>query len=101
MRRTPIAAVAGGLAAALIGLAAPVAAAPTGPSNAQDTINQLRSEGYTVIVTQVGTAPLSEAQVVAVRKGPSHTKIDAGSPVIGSSHNYTTYEERTVYVDVK
>ncbi|MGE2721931.1 hypothetical protein [Mycolicibacterium celeriflavum] len=101
MRKSGIAAVASGLAAALIGLAAPVAAAPTGPQNAQDTINQLRSEGYTVIVTQVGTAPLGEAEVVAVRKGPTHTKIDAGTPVIGSSRNYTTHQERTVYVDVK
>nr|WP_090338616.1 hypothetical protein [Mycolicibacterium malmesburyense]CRL66576.1 hypothetical protein CPGR_00023 [Mycolicibacterium malmesburyense] len=101
MRKSGIAAVASGLAAALIGLAAPVAAAPTGPQNAQDTINQLRSEGYTVIVTQVGTSPLSEAEVVAVRKGPTHTKIDAGTPVIGSSRNYTTQQERTVYVDVK
>lgn len=101
MRKTALATVAGGLAAALIGLAVPVAAAPTGPRNAQDTINQLKSEGYTVVVTQVGGAPLSEAEVVAVRQGPSFTRIDAGVPVIGSSHNYTTHQDRIVYVDVK
>jgi len=38
-----------GLAAAILGLAAP-AAAPTGPGNAQDTINRLQADGYNVIV---------------------------------------------------
>ncbi|MFV9636011.1 hypothetical protein [Mycobacterium neumannii] len=101
MKKIGIAAVASGLAAGLIGLAAPVAAAPSGSQNAQDTINQLRSEGYRVVVTQVGTAPLSEAEVVAVREGPTFTRIDAGSPVIGSSDNYITHQDRLVYVDVK
>jgi len=38
----------GGLAAAIIGLAAPAAAAPTGPGNAQQTISELQAQGYTV-----------------------------------------------------
>lgn len=101
MKRTGLAAVAGGLAAALIGLAAPVAAAPTGPQNAEDTISQLRAEGYRVVITQIGTAPLSEAEVVAVRKGQSYPRMDAGTPVIGGNDNYATYRDRIVYVDVK
>jgi hypothetical protein len=90
-----------GLAAAVIGLAAPAAGAPTGPDNAQQTIGQLRSQGYTVIVNRIGNAPLDQATVVAVRPGPSHTRVEAGVPIIGSNDNFTTVKERTVYVDVK
>lgn len=100
MTRTGLA-VTGALAAAAIGLAAPVSAAPTEPQNAEDAIAQLKAEGYKVVVTQVGTAPLREAEVTAVRKGQSYSRIDAGAPVIGSTDNYATYQDRIVYVDVK
>jgi hypothetical protein len=91
----------GGLAAAIIGLAAPADAAPTGPDNAQQTIGELRAQGYTVIVNRIGNAPLDQASVVAVRPGPTHTRVNAGVPIIGSDDNFTTVQERTVYVDVK
>lgn len=90
-----------GLAAALIGLAAPAAAAPTGNDNAQQTIGQLRAQGYTVIVNRLGNTPLDQAEVVGVRRGQTFDMIDAGAPLIGSSHNYTTVQDRIVYVDVK
>jgi hypothetical protein len=44
---------AGGLTAAVLGLAAPAGAAPTGPGNAQETINQLQADGYNVIVNRI------------------------------------------------
>lgn len=90
-----------GLAAALIGLAAPAAAAPTGTNDAEQTIGQLRAQGYTVIVNRLGSSPLNEADVVGIRQGQTFRHIDAGSPLIGSSDNYTTVEDRIVYVDVK
>jgi hypothetical protein len=86
-----IVAVVGGVAAVAIGLAGPVAAAPNGPSNAQQTIKELQSQGYTVIVNRVGSSPLDRASVVAVRPGPNFSRTDTLSAV-------TT---RTVYVDVK
>lgn len=86
-----IVAVVGGVAAVAIGLAGPVAAAPNGPSNAQQTIKELQSQGYTVIVNRVGSSPLDQASVVAVRPGPNFSRTDTLSAV-------TT---RTVYVDVK
>lgn len=95
------AAVTSGLAAALIGLAVPAAAAPTGNDNAQQTIGQLRAQGYTVIVNRLGNAPLDQAVVVGVRKGQTYDMIDAGAPLIGSSHNYATVQDRIVYVDVR
>jgi hypothetical protein len=89
---------AGGLTAAILGLAAPAGAAPTGPGNAQDTINQLQADGYNVIVNRTGTTPLDRATVVAVRPGQTYSRTDSGSP--GDSFG-TTITGKTVYVDVK
>lgn len=84
----------GALAAIAIGLAGPAgqaAAAPNGPSNAQQTIKELQSQGYTVIVNRLGSSPLDRASVVAVRPGPNFSRTDTTSAVT----------QRTVYVDVK
>jgi hypothetical protein len=89
---------ASGLAAAILGLAAPAAAAPSGPSNAQDTINELKADGYNVIVNRVGGTPLEQATVVAVRPGQTYSRTDSGNP--GDSLA-TTVTDKTVYVDVK
>jgi hypothetical protein len=92
-----VAVVAGGLATAILGLASPADAAPAGPGSAQDTINQLQADGYNVIVNRIGSAPLDQATVVAVRPGQTHTTTDSRG---GSSIN-TTVTSKTVYVDVK
>lgn len=62
--------VATGLAAAVIGLAAPAGAAPTGTGSAADTIASLESSGNQVVVNNLSGAPLDEAKVVAVHPGP-------------------------------
>ncbi len=90
--------VASGLAAVTIGLAAPVLAAPTGPGNAQETINDLKADGYNVIVNRIGGTPLADATVVAVRPGQTYSRTDSGNP--GDSLA-TTVTNKTVYVDVK
>jgi hypothetical protein len=90
--------IAGGLTAATLGLAAPAVAAPTGPGNAQDTINDLKADGYNVIVNRVGGTPLEQATVVAVRPGQTYSRTDSGNP--GDSLE-TTVTNKTVYVDVK
>jgi len=89
---------ASGLAAAILGLAAPAAAAPSGPGSAQDTINNLKADGYNVIVNRVGGTPLEQATVVAVRPGQTYSRTDSGNP--GDSLA-TTVTDKTVYVDVK
>jgi hypothetical protein len=89
---------AGGLTAAVVGLAAPATAAPTGPGNAQDTINKLQADGYNVIVNHTGSTPLDQATVVAVRPGQTYSRTDSGTP--GDSFG-TTVTGKTVYVDVK
>ena len=89
---------AGGLTAAVLGMAVPAAAAPTGPGNAQETIHQLQADGYNVIVNRVGTTPLEQATVVSVRPGQTYSRTDSGTP--GDSFG-TTVTGKTVYVDVK
>jgi hypothetical protein len=86
------------MAAGLIGLAAPAQAAPTGPSNAEQTISDLQSQGYTVIVNRIGSAPLDQASVVSVRHGQTYTQTDSATP--GDSTE-TRVLNKTVYVDVK
>jgi hypothetical protein len=87
-----------GLAAAVLGFAAPAVAAPSGPGSAQDTISQLESQGYKVIVNHVGSTPLDQASVVAVRPGQTYSRTDSGNP---GDDLLTTVTDKTVYVDVK
>jgi hypothetical protein len=94
------AAAASGLVAAVIGLAAPTSAAPTGPGDAQQTIDVLRAQGYTVIVNRIGTAPLEHASVVAVRPGQTYSRTDSSLPGAGNDIS-TIVTNKTVYLDVK
>ena len=90
--------VASGLVAAVLGLAAPADAAPSGPGTAKDTISKLESQGYNVIVNHVGNTPLEQASVVSVRPGQTYARTDSGNPGDALA---TTVTDKTVYVDVK
>lgn len=93
-------AVVGGLAAAMIGLTPLATAAPTGSGNAQATISELKAQGYNVIVNRIGSTPLEQASVVAVRPGQTYSRTDSGVPGAGNDI-HTTVINKTVYVDVK
>jgi hypothetical protein len=82
---------AGALATAALGLAGGVNAAPSGPSSVDATVSQLRSQGFQVIVNRVGTAPLDQCTVSAVRPGQTYSRTD---DVV------TTVTNKTVYIDV-
>ena len=84
------------LASAALALAVVAAAAPTGPSQVDDTVRSLEASGYNVIVNTTGAAPLSQCSVSAVRPGQTHSTVDSRG---GSSIN-TTVTSKTVYVDV-
>jgi hypothetical protein len=84
------------LASAALAFAAVAAAAPTGPSQVDDTVRTLEASGYNVIVNRTGAAPLSQCSVSAVRPGQTHSTEDSRG---GSSIN-TTVTSKTVYVDV-
>jgi hypothetical protein len=84
------------MTSAAMTLAAAAAAAPTGPSQVDDTIRTLEASGYNVIINRSGAAPLSQCTVNAVRPGQTHSTTDSRG---GSSIN-TTITSKTVYVDV-
>jgi hypothetical protein len=84
------------LASTALALAAVAAAAPTGPSQVNDTVRTLEASGYHVIVNRTGAAPLSQCTVSAVRPGQTYSTDDSRG---GGSIN-TTITSHTVYVDV-
>jgi hypothetical protein len=95
----PLAAVV--LVAPSLGLAETANAAPAGPSSVDATIDHLRAEGFEVIVNRVGTAPLEQCTVSAVRPGQTFSRTDSGSGKPGSWDDLvTTVTSKTVYLDM-
>ena len=90
---------AGALSAAALLMAPTAAAAPSGPSSVEQTVNQLKAEGYTVIVNKVGAAPADQCTVAAVRAGQTYSRSDSGTP--GAQDDiHTTFTVETVFVDL-
>jgi hypothetical protein len=90
---------AGVLASTAVGLAGTAAAAPSGPSSVDSTINQLQTQGYQVVVNRIGTAPLDQCTLSAVRPGQTFSRTDSGAPGAGDDV-VTTVTGRTVYIDM-
>jgi hypothetical protein len=65
------------IAAAAIGLcgAALAPALSASAETAQETISRLESQGYTVRIDKIGTAPISECQVTSVRNPQTVTQL--------------------------
>jgi hypothetical protein len=89
---------AGVLAAAALGLTPTASAAPAGPSTVDATIDELRLQGFDVIVNRIGSAPQEQCTVGAVRPGQEYTRTDSGVP--GADGPVTTLIGKTVYVDI-
>ncbi len=96
---TASAAVAGALATAMFSSITAANAAPTGPQTVGQIVEQLRAQGYQVILSRVGTAPLDRCSVKAVRPGHTYSRTDSGAPGAGDDI-VTTVREMTAYVDV-
>jgi hypothetical protein len=89
------------LAATALGLTAAADAAPSGPGSVDATINELRAQGFDVIVNRTGTAPQEQCTVSAVRPGQTFSRSDTGSGLPGSAFDIvTTVTAKTVYVDI-
>lgn len=73
-------------AAAAIGFCGAALASATVASaeTAEETINRLQSEGYTVTIDKLGTAPISECQVTSVRNPQSVSQL---VPFVGPGNN--------------
>jgi hypothetical protein len=90
---------AGAIGTAALGLAGVAGAAPSGAPDASQTVSQLQARGFDVIVNKLGTAPLDQCVVSAVRPGQTFARMDSGAP--GAMDDIvTTVTARTVYVDV-
>ena len=65
------------IAAAAIGVCGAVVtpASFAGAETAQETISRLQSQGYTVRIDKIGTAPISECQVTSVRNPQTVTQL--------------------------
>ncbi|ART68529.1 MULTISPECIES: hypothetical protein [Mycobacteriaceae] len=57
----------GAVAVAVIGLVGAPAGLASADETAQETISRLQSQGYTVNIDRVGTAPLDQCVVTSVR----------------------------------
>jgi len=88
------------LASAALVLAGDANAAPAGPGPVDQTVSQLQADGYQVIVNKVGTAPLGNCTISAVRPGQTYSRTDSGAPGAGNDL-ITTVTGKTVYVDAK
>lgn len=90
---------AGAMAFAGLALAGAANAAPSGPVAASETVSSLQAEGFHVILSKVGTAPLDQCAVTSVRPGQTFSRMDSGAP--GAMNDIvTTVTSKTVYVDV-
>lgn len=73
------------MATAAMGLAAPALAAPSGNSAVDQTVNELRSQGYSVQLNGTRNGPLSGCSVEGVRGlssdgAPSTVYVDLSCP---------------------
>jgi hypothetical protein len=102
MKSIPLPVVAAGaIAAAALGFAGAAGAAPMGPSVSQ-TVKNLQSQGFNVIVNKSGDTPLEQCAVSAVRPGQTYTRMESEVP--GPDDRgvgiVTTVLAKTVYLDV-
>ena len=93
------AAVAAALAAVTFSSVDTANAVPSGPQTVDQVVEQLRAQGYHVILSRVGTAPLDRCSVSAVRPGQTYSRTDSGVPGAGGDL-VTTVTGMTAYVDV-
>lgn len=99
MKSLAVVAVSGAVAVISFGLSGVAAAAPTAPTSPTQAVNDLRAQGYNVIVNKVGAASLDECVVNGIRPGQTFTRMDSGVAGAGDDIR-TTVTAQTVYVDV-
>ncbi|KMO77171.1 hypothetical protein BST22_15035 [Mycolicibacterium chubuense] len=92
-------AAAAALTAGVLGLAAPALAAPSGAGSAADTISALEAQGNRVVVNRQSNAPLDEASVVSVTRGPDVRQSVPNATSNGD--NNRSVSNQTVYVNVR
>jgi hypothetical protein len=89
----------GALASTALGPAGIANAAPSGSPSVNDTVSELRAQGFEVVVNRIGSAPADQCTLDGVRPGHMFSRTDSGAPGAGGDL-VTTVTNKTVYVDV-
>lgn len=91
-------------ALAAFGVLAAPAALASADKTAQQTINDLQSQGYTVNIDRIGTGPMSSCVVTSVRNPQQVTQwLPAVGPVLGARDQNVLVEtvvSRTISVSL-
>ncbi|CAN5882835.1 hypothetical protein BH09ACT7_BH09ACT7_51680 [soil metagenome] len=78
-------------------LAAPTGLASADDKTAQQTINDLQSQGYTVNIDKIGSGPMSDCVVTNVRNPQQVTQwVPAVGPVLGGNRDRTILVQETI-----
>lgn len=85
-----------GAAFTILTLAPRAEAAPSRTDSAEETVKALQREGYKVILNRVGSLPLGECIVSAIRPGRQVTRTSSLSDDVVEEVLYTT-----IYVDAR
>lgn len=99
MKHFLLTALAAGVLSASPGLCGSAGAAPAGPPSPEDTIGQLRAQGFDVVVNRIGNGTSEQCVITAVHPGHTFSRRDSGAPGAGDDLR-TTVIGRTVYVDL-
>jgi hypothetical protein len=88
------------LGAAALGLTPTASAAPAGPSSIDATVDQLRAQGFDVVVSRIGDGPQEQCTLGGVRPGHEYSRTVSGIPGEPGDALETVVLSKTVYVDV-
>jgi hypothetical protein len=81
-----------GIIALAVGLSAGAQAAPSGIGSAQDTVNELESNGFNVVLNKMGEGPLDQCTVASVRPGTTVIRpVQNGSALVNRIVYQTVY----------
>jgi hypothetical protein len=90
----------GVLAAAALGLPATASSAPAGPSSIDVTVDELRAQGFDVVVSRIGDGPQEQCTLGSVRPGHEYSRTVSGIPGEPGDALESVVLSKTVYVDV-
>jgi hypothetical protein len=93
MNRSTRITIAGGAFVALaVAIPAAAQAAPSGIGSAQDTVNELESNGFKVVLNKKGAGPLDHCTVDSVRPGETVTRpVQSGDALTNETVYQTVY----------
>jgi hypothetical protein len=93
VNRLTFATVAGGaLIALVLGFPGSAQAAPSGIGSAQDTVHELETNGFRVVLNKMGTGPLDHCTVDSVLPGETVTRpVQSGGELVDQIVYQTVY----------